>query len=115
MEEAENLYDQLAPICPILLALTASSPIFKVRNLRNRLLFNLILMFFNFNLPLKLKKKMIVNKIIESEPYNEMNIHLPVEDYDLLNKIEKPMQMLEKYFGKYEVKEIKKDSTTLVI
>ena len=32
LEEAENLYDQLAPICPILLALTASSPIFKVRH-----------------------------------------------------------------------------------
>ncbi len=29
MEEAENLYDQLAPLCPILLALTASSSIFR--------------------------------------------------------------------------------------
>ena len=29
ISEAENLYDQLAPLCPILLALTASSPIFR--------------------------------------------------------------------------------------
>ena len=29
MIEAENLYDQLAPVCPILLALTASSPMFR--------------------------------------------------------------------------------------
>ncbi len=27
--EAESLYDQLAPLCPILLALTACSPIFR--------------------------------------------------------------------------------------
>lgn len=27
--EAENLYDQLAPLCPILLALTAASPMFR--------------------------------------------------------------------------------------
>ncbi len=29
LEEAENLYDQLSPLCPILLALTASSPMFR--------------------------------------------------------------------------------------
>ena len=29
MSEAETLYDQLAPLCPIFLALTASSPIFR--------------------------------------------------------------------------------------
>lgn len=29
VEEAEMLYDQLAPLCPIFLALTASAPMFR--------------------------------------------------------------------------------------